>query len=149
MSGRPINIYTIGFTHKSAEEFFTRLQGAGVRRVVDVRLNNSSQLAGFTKRSDLPYFLRAIAGIDYVHLSELAPAPEIFSAFKKAKGDWDVYEKQFLRLMAERRVEEVVTRDQLRDGCLLCSEATPEHCHRRLVAEYLQSKWGDLRIVHL
>jgi uncharacterized protein (DUF488 family) len=149
MSTETPTVYTIGFTRKHADEFFPLLQQAGVRRVLDIRLNNTSQLAGFTKREDLPYFLRAIANMDYVHLPQLAPSPEIFTAYKKLKGAWPVYEERFLALMAERRVEESVPRALVDGGCLLCSEPTPEHCHRRLVAEYLRGKWGGLRIVHL
>lgn len=145
----PIQLYTIGFTQKSAREFFTLLLDAGVRRVVDVRLNNVSQLAGFTKRADLEYFLRAIGDIGYVHLPELAPTQEILDAFKKHRGDWRVYEERFLALMAERRVEEQVAPTTLDGGCLLCSEPTVEHCHRRLVAEYLGAKWGNLAVRHL
>ena len=149
MSADAMKVYTIGFTRKHADQFFTLLQSAGVRRVLDIRLNNTSQLAGFTKRTDLPYFLRAIADIDYVYLPQLAPTAGILAAYKKSKGEWPVYAEQFLRLMAERRVAESVSRDLLDGGCLLCSEATAERCHRRLVAEYFQSKWGNLRIVHL
>ena len=144
-----MKIYTIGFTKKSAEAFFTKLQAAGVQRLVDVRLNNTSQLASFAKRDDLRYFARAICGIDYVHLTDLAPTQDILDAYKKQKGDWALYERQFLTLMADRRVEETVSRAVLDGGCLLCSEDTPEHCHRRLVAEYLREKWGGVEIEHL
>jgi len=144
-----MKIYTIGFTKKSAEAFFTRLQTAGVKRLVDVRLNNTSQLASFAKRDDLRYFARAICGIDYVHLTELAPTQEILDAFKKQKGDWALYERRFLALIAGRRVEKTVSRAVLDGGCLLCSEDTPEHCHRRLVAEYLKERWGGVEIEHL
>ena len=146
---RSMRICTIGFTHKNAEDFFTRLQKSGVKRVVDVRLNNVSQLAGFTKRADLQYFLRAIGDIDYVHLLDLAPTPELFDAYKRQGGSWQDYEGSFLRLMAERRIEERVPPDLLDGGCLLCSEPTPDHCHRRLVAEYLAEKWGTVSIHHL
>ena len=97
-----INLFTIGFTQKSAREFFTALKDAGVKRVVDVRLNNNSQLAGFSKKDDLPYFLKEIGGIEYVHLPELAPTQDILDAYKKRKGDWNVYEEKFLDLMARR-----------------------------------------------
>jgi uncharacterized protein (DUF488 family) len=142
-------VFTIGFTQKTAEQFFTRLTVAGVRRVVDVRLNNVSQLAGFSKRDDLAYFLRAIGNIDYVHLPVLAPTQAMLDALKKHKGDWADYERDFLALMRERRIETAVSRDVVDGGCLLCSEATPQHCHRRLVAEYLQRAWGDVSIIHL
>ena len=124
-------------------------QATGPCALVDVRLNNTSQLAGFTKKSDLIFFLREICDIDYLHLTELAPTQDILDTYKKNGGDWSVYEKQFLALLAARRVEETVDKNLLAGGCLLCSEATPEQCHRRLVAEYLREKWGDVEIEHL
>jgi uncharacterized protein (DUF488 family) len=144
-----MKIFTIGFTKKSAEEFFARLKEAGVRRVVDVRLNNTSQIAGFAKTRDLKFFLRAITEIDYLHLPELAPTRDILDDFVKAKGAWSEYERRFTQLMETRRVTEAVSRELLDGGCLLCSEDTPEHCHRRLVAEHLQKQWADVEIVHL
>lgn len=144
-----IQIFTIGFTKKSAERFFTELQRAGVKRLIDVRLNNSSQLAGFAKKDDLAYFLKAICGIEYMHLPELAPTAELLDAFKKRKGDWTVYQHAFLSLMAERRVADTIPHDLMDRACLLCSEDRPDHCHRRLVAEYLQRKWGNIAIQHL
>ena len=144
-----MKIFTVGFTQKSAEQFFTRLKQPGLVRLVDVRLNNVSQLAGFAKRNDLQFFLREICDIDYLHLTELAPTQDLLDAYKKAGGDWSVYERQFLALMAARRVEETIDRNLLAGVCLLCSEATPEHCHRRLVAEYLREKWGGVEIEHL
>jgi uncharacterized protein (DUF488 family) len=144
-----MKVFTIGFTRKSAETFFTRLKDAGVKRLVDVRLNNVSQLAGFTKKDDLRYFTKAICGMDYLHVPALAPTADILDAYKKHKGDWGVYEQQFLGLMRSRRIEETVSPDMLEGGCLLCSEETPDHCHRRLVAEYLKDKWGDVEIEHL
>jgi uncharacterized protein (DUF488 family) len=144
-----MRVFTIGFTKKSAEAFFSALRRSGAKRVVDVRLNNSSQLAGFSKRDDLRYFLREVCAMDYVHLPVLAPTQEMLDAFKKQKGDWAIYEEQFMKLMKSRRIEETVQRDVIADGCLLCSEEKPHHCHRRLVAEYLKERWGDLEIVHL
>ncbi|MDD5008025.1 MAG: DUF488 domain-containing protein [Syntrophorhabdaceae bacterium] len=144
-----MKIFTIGFTKKSAESFFTKLQLAGVRKLVDARLNNVSQLAGFTKRDDLRYFLRAICNIDYVHLPELAPTQEIMDEYKKQNGDWDLFERQFIKLLTARQVEHKVTRKSLEDACLLCSEDKPTHCHRRLVAEYLKNKWGNVQIGHI
>jgi uncharacterized protein (DUF488 family) len=145
-----MKLFTIGFTKKSAETFFTLLQRAGVRRLVDVRLNNVSQLAGFTKKEDLKYFTKAICGIDYLHLPELAPTAEILDPYKKQKdGDWAVYERQFLDLMRSRRIEDSVSRETLDGACLLCSEEKPHHCHRRLVAEYLKEKWPDIQIEHI
>lgn len=144
-----MNVFTIGFTKSSAESFFTRLDKAGVKRVIDVRLNNVSQLAGFAKRDDLRYFLKTICGIEYAHRSELAPTQELLDAYKKRKGQWSDYEERFLELMRTRRVEELVARDEMDGSCLLCSEDRPDRCHRRLVAAYLKSCWGDLEIVHL
>lgn len=144
-----MKLYTIGFTKKSAETFFTRLTNAGVKCLVDVRLNNVSQLAGFTKRDDLRYFTRVICNIDYVHLPDLAPTRDILDAYKKQKGDWGLYERQFLDLMRSRHIEKKFSRDILDGGCLLCSEEKPHHCHRRLVAEYLKEKWGDVEIDHI
>ena len=144
-----MKLFTIGFTKKSAEEFFTKLSKAGVKRIVDVRLNNVSQLAGFTKKDDLRYFAKAIYGMDYVHLPELAPTKDILSEYKKKRGDWIVFEKRFLELITRRHIEEIVRRDILEDACLLCSEEKPHHCHRRLVAEYLRNKWGEVEIHHV
>lgn len=144
-----MKIFTIGFTKKNAEQFFGRLMQLGLTRLVDARLNNVSQLAGFTKKNDLKFFLREISKIDYVHLPELAPTQDILDAYKKNGGDWPTYEKHFLALLAARRIEDKLDKSLIEGGCLLCSEATPEHCHRRLVAEYLRDKWGDVEIQHL
>jgi uncharacterized protein (DUF488 family) len=144
-----MKVFTIGFTKKSAETFFTRLQRAGVNRLVDVRLNNLSQLAGFTKRDDLRYFTRTICEIDYHHVPDLAPTQDILTAYKKEKGDWSVYERRFLDLMRQREIERTIPRDLIDGACLLCSEEKPHHCHRRLVAEYLKQHWGDVEIEHI
>jgi uncharacterized protein (DUF488 family) len=144
-----IRIFTIGFAETTADCFFTSLRSAGVKRVVDVRLNNTSQLAGFSKKEDLRFFLREIAGIDYIHLPELAPTQEILDAFKKHKGSWEVYEQEFNALMARRGIEKTISPDMLDSGCLLCSEKKPHHCHRRLVAEYLGKHWGHVSTEHL
>ena len=143
-----MRIFTIGFTKTTAENFFSRLKSSGARKIIDVRLNNSSQLAGFAKRDDLKYFAKAICGIDYQHLPSFAPSPDIFDEYKKQRGSWLDYEKKFLDLMARRRIEKI-DREQLEGGCLLCSEDKPHHCHRRLVAEYLKEKWSDIEIEHL
>ena len=144
-----MKVFTIGFTQKTAEKFFGLLKRSGARSVVDVRLNNVSQLAGFAKKNDLAYFAKQIAGMDYVHLPELAPTQDILDEYKKNKGDWAVYEKKFLSLMEQRHVEKTVPREILDGGCLLCSEDKPHHCHRRLVAEYLKRHWGTLEVSHL
>jgi uncharacterized protein (DUF488 family) len=142
-------LFTIGFTKKKAQQFFELLCLSGAQRIVDVRLNNVSQLAGFAKKDDLAYFAKTICGMEYVHLPELAPTQQMLDQYKKQRGDWDTYEHQFLDLMRQRRIEETVPRETLADGCLLCSEEKPHHCHRRLVAEYLNQHWGDVEIVHL
>jgi len=144
-----LKTFTIGFTKKSAEDFFGKLHEAGVKSIIDVRLNNSSQLAGFAKKEDLRFFLKAIHGIDYVHIPELAPTQDILDAYKKHNGDWTVYEDKFLNLMEQRRIESTVARDTIDNGCLLCSEHLPKHCHRRLVVEYLQRHWGNIDIQHI
>jgi uncharacterized protein (DUF488 family) len=144
-----MKIFTIGFTKSPARSFFSRLKNAGVRRVVDVRLNNVSQLAGFAKREDLQFFLNALVGADYVHRLDLAPTAELLDAYKKRGGDWDTYERGFLALIQGRHIEESVPRELLDHACLLCSEDKPDQCHRRLVAEYLRSQWGNVEIEHL
>lgn len=144
-----MKLYTIGFTKSSAERFFQRLMEAKVKRVVDVRLNNVSQLAGFAKKDDLQYFLSAIGNIGYDHRIELAPTQDMLDDVKKAGVDWLVYEKRFLDLMKARKIERTIPRTLMANACLLCSEDRPQHCHRRLVAEYLKRKWGDIEIVHL
>jgi uncharacterized protein (DUF488 family) len=144
-----MKVFTIGFTKKSAREFFGKLRRAGLVRLLDVRLNNVSQLAGFSKRDDLLYFCEAILSIQYLHLPELAPTQVMLDEFKKNHGECPDYEAKFLSLMAERKVEDTLAREVIYGSCLLCSEATPENCHRRLVAEYLQRKWGDLEIEHI
>jgi len=144
-----MKLFTIGFTKKSAETFFEALKRSGVKRVVDVRLNNVSQLAGFAKRDDLKYFLEKLCGIEYTHLPELAPTQPMLDGYRKDHKSWPTYEKQFLDLMGARRIEERVPADTLSNSCLLCSEDKPHHCHRRLVAEYLKTSWGDVDIKHL
>ena len=144
-----MKVYTIGFTKKSASDFFELLRESGAKRLVDVRLNNVSQLAGFAKKGDLEYFAHKICRMEYVHLPELAPTKEMLDGYRKEHRDWDTYERQFLDLMNERQVEKMRIRETVSHACLLCSEEKPHHCHRRLVAEYLQRHWGDVEIVHL
>jgi len=142
-------IYTIGFTGKTAKEFFTKLEDAGVKRILDIRLKNSSQLSGFAKKDDLKYFLMKINGIEYLHFHELAPTEDIMDSYKKKRIGWSEYEMQFNKLLTERKVENPMM-DELAEGdCFLCSEEKPIFCHRRLVSEYLQKKLGDITILHL
>jgi uncharacterized protein YeaO (DUF488 family) len=114
-----------------------------------VRLNNSSQLAGFSKCEDLRYFLKSICGMEYVHIPELAPTQQMLDAYKSKVISWVQYEQQFRELMHERHIENVVARELIANGCLLCSEAKADKCHRRIVAEYLQRAWNDIEIIHL
>jgi len=145
-----VEIYTIGFTKKRAEQFFDALKRAGIKRLIDIRLNNSSQLAGFAKQDDLAFFLREICGAEYIHQLILAPTKEILDGYKKNKLTWEEYERRFKSLLDERKVEEKIDRELFCvPTVLLCSEPKPEKCHRRLVAEYLRDKWVDVRVSHL
>jgi uncharacterized protein (DUF488 family) len=145
-----MEVFTIGFTKKTAEQFFDLLRRHGIKRLVDVRLNNVSQLAGFTKREDLQFFLKEICGAEYVHEPLLAPTQQMLDAYKKKHESWADYEIKFLELMAARKIEDRIDRSLFDvPTTLLCSEPTAENCHRRLVVEYLQGKWGDIRIRHL
>jgi len=144
-----MKVFTIGFTKKSARRFFELLKKSGAKRIVDIRLNNVSQLAGFAKKDDLAYFLEKICDMEYIHLPELAPTQELLDEYRKNGGDWPAYERQFNELLKRRQVEVKVAKDLIADGCLLCSEDKPEHCHRRLVAEYFEEHWDDVDITHL
>ena len=145
-----MEVYSIGFTKRSAAQFFGALRQAGIRRLLDVRLNNSSQLAGFSKREDLAFFLREICGADYRHEPLLAPTQELLDGYRKEKRGWPDYERRFLALVADRQIEQALDRELFAvPTVLLCSEPMADRCHRRLVLEYLQAKWGDLAIQHL
>ena len=145
-----MEVYTIGFTKKSAAQFFEAIESASIEQLLDVRLNNVSQLAGFSKRDDLAYFLKHLCNVDYIHEPLLAPTQEMLNEYKKSKGSWDVYEKKFLQLMVSRAVETKLSPDMFkRRTVLLCSEDNALHCHRRLVLEYLDSKWGNIEAKHL
>jgi uncharacterized protein (DUF488 family) len=145
-----MEIYSIGFTQKNAREFFGTLKAYRIERLLDVRLNNTSQLAGFAKQSDLPYFLQETCGAVYEHEPLLAPTQDILDAYKKKKGDWNEYTESYLRLIRSRHVETALSKDSFsKRTVLLCSEATADQCHRRLALEYLHSHWGGFRIVHL
>ena len=146
-----MEIFTIGFTRTTAEDFFERLRSNRIERLLDVRLNNKSQLAGFAKRNDLSYFLRELLGAEYEHASLLAPTQDILDDFKKKKEmPWEEYEDRFLSLMRDRRIEKQLKPAEFsRRTVLLCSEDTQAHCHRRLVAEYLREHWKDVEIIHL
>ena len=145
-----MEIYSIGFSKKSAGEFFGALKAAGIERLLDVRLNNTSQLAGFAKQSDLKYFLEEICGAAYEREPLLAPTQEILDLFKKQKRSWETYTEAYLALIRSRKVESAISQQSFeRRTVLLCSEASAEHCHRRLALEYLQRHWNDVVIHHL
>jgi uncharacterized protein (DUF488 family) len=142
-------LFTIGFTKKNAQTFFSKLRNMGVTKLIDIRLNNISQLAGFAKRDDLIFFLDELCNCSYRHMTNFAPTKEILDAYKKKQIGWDEYVERFCKLIKERKIENKITAEELNNACLLCSEPTPEHCHRRLVAEYLRNKFGDIEIRHL
>ena len=145
-----ITLYTIGFTKKSAEHFFELLKKNHVQTLVDVRINNSSQLAGFAKGSDLIYFLKQIGNIGYRHVTDFAPTKELLSDYRAGKVDWSEYEHVFADLMTKRRINQRYNVADFDQCCFLCSEETPEQCHRRLLAEYFKKHSGQaVSIVHL
>ena len=145
-----ITLYTIGFTKKSAEQFFELLKANHVRTLVDVRISNSSQLAGFAKGSDLKYFLQQIGGIGYRHVADFAPTKELLSDYRAGKVSWPEYEQIYHELLTKRAINKRFNVTDFDNCCFLCSEETPEHCHRRLLAEYLQKQDPEnVRTVHL
>ena len=147
-----MKICTIGFTQKSAEKFFGLLTEGGVKTLIDVRLNNTSQLAAFAKGEDLRYFLSAISGIEYRHDVLLAPTEDLLRRYKKGETSWEEYEKEFSAIMRERKTAEHIKAAYSNVPspiCLLCSEAAPEHCHRRLVADLFAEVFPHSEIVHL
>lgn len=147
---KAIQVATIGFTGKSAQEFFDLLKNAHVRTVLDIRLSNTSQLAGFAKKQDLPFFLDKLCGAGYVEMPELAPEPDLFKSFKANEMKWDEFAAAYVDVIARRRVESNLDIDLFRSACLLCSEHLPHHCHRQLALEYLNSRWNSrLKITHL
>lgn len=143
-----MKLFTIGFTKTTAQHFFNRLKRAGARKLLDVRLNNVSQLAGFAKKDDLAYFADTLCGMGYRHIPQLAPTKDMLDDYRKKRETWEGYEAKFLKLMAAREIEKI-RKEDLDGGCLLCSEDKPHHCHRRLVADYLKEKWGDVEVIHL
>jgi uncharacterized protein (DUF488 family) len=144
-----MTIFTIGFTGKTARDFFSKLKAAGVKKVIDVRRSNQTQLAGFAKKNDLAFFLNELNHIAYEHRTELAPTQEMLKSYRQKETDWAAYERGFLKLISERKIEKNLDCCSFENSCLLCSEHQPHFCHRRLVAEYLQSKWGRIAIQHL
>lgn len=144
-----MNLYTIGFTHKTAEQFFEKLLKNGIKRLIDIRLNNRSQLAGFTKAEDLKYFLKKIGNIEYIYISEFAPTKELLNDYKDRKIKWEEYEKKYKKILEDRKIADDLDFDLFNNACLLCSEDSPEKCHRRLVAEYIKEIKNNINIFHL
>jgi len=144
-----MELFTIGFAGKSAEQFFTSLVKHGVKKVIDIRLSNVSQLAGFTKKNDLKYFLKVIANIEYEYVPLLAATKELMDGYRHGKVPWEDYETAYLKLLEERQVEKLLKPEDFDRGCLLCSEAKPDHCHRRLAADWLQKNWEGLNVIHI
>lgn len=144
-----MNVFSIGFTQKKAEKFFTLLRNEDISKLVDVRLNNVSQLAGFAKKDDLIFFLKELCQIEYIHMPDLAPTKDILDPYKKGNMEWQEYEDKFINLMVKRNIERI-DHSIIKDSCLLCSEHKPHHCHRRLVIEYLNKEWGEnFEVKHL
>lgn len=144
-----MRLFTIGFTKRSAASFFGDLRASGAQRLIDVRLNNVSQLAGFAKRDDLRYFLREICAMDYLHEVSMAPTASMLDDYRKGRSTWAEYSMRYSELLSDRRVENEFTGDFLDRSVFLCSEATPERCHRRLLVEYLVARIGPAEVRHL
>ncbi len=142
-------IYTIGFTKKTAEKFFNSLIQHKVRKVIDTRINNESQLAGFAKNKDLKYFLKQIGNIEYNHEVKYAPTKELLDKYRKKDISWGDYTKEYLAIIEERRITDNLSVEDIDGCCMLCSEDKPDKCHRRLLAEYLQKRFPSLEIVHI
>ena len=145
-----LTIYTIGFTKKSAEDFFNALRNSGVKHLLDIRLNNKSQLAGFTKQNDLRYFLKRLVNMEYHEIPELAPEESILKEYRRTK-DWGKYARSYMELIRNRQSEKRISPKLFKEGIVfLCSEPKADHCHRRLAAEYLaRLNSPNARIVHL
>jgi uncharacterized protein (DUF488 family) len=144
-----IRIFTIGYASRSAQEFFTILKQAGIQKVIDVRLYNTSQLAGFTKKQDIKYFLQTIVGAEYIHLPIMAPTKQLLDSYKKGLISWQQYETKFNEIIVHRQIEKHFIPQDMDMSCFLCSEAKADNCHRRLIAEYLAKRWQNISIRHL
>ena len=144
-----IKLFTIGFTEKTAATFFTLLKNAGVRKIIDTRLNNVSQLAGFAKGKDLEYFAKEIAYIGYEHNINLAPTKELLSSYRNKTINWTQYETEYISILNQRNIIHNIDFEKLNNSCILCSEHKPDRCHRRLLAEYLKKENNEIEIIHL
>jgi len=150
MSDTAIQIFTIGFTGSSAEHFFGRLRNAGVKKVIDTRLWAGSQLAGFARKKDMPYFVKELADADYEYREDLAPSKDILKPYKDGNLSWDEYEIQYVDLIQYRNLAHVLSPDEVDQACFLCACKTADRCHNRLLAEFLQREWdAQVEIVHL
>lgn len=150
MENNKIKVFTIGFTGSTAENFFARLRDAGVQKVIDTRLWADTQLSGFAKKRDLPFLLQSLSGAAYEHKIDLAPSESILKDFKDKRIGWPEYETRYLQLLHDRHISDKLGTNEVADTCFLCAEKTPHHCHRRLLAEYLQREWKTaLEIIHL
>lgn len=150
MEDKKTKIFTIGFTGTTAENFFARLHEAEVKKVIDTRLWADTQISGFAKKRDLPFLLQKLSGAAYEHKIDLAPSENILKDFKNKKIGWHEYEGRYLQLLHDRDIAGSLTREDVADAYFLCAEKTPHHCHRRLLAEYLQRKWNiAMEIIHL
>jgi uncharacterized protein (DUF488 family) len=144
-----IKLYTIGFTNKSAQTFFELLRKNEVKTLTDTRINNVSQLSGFAKGNDLAFFAKEIGNMNYTHDIDLAPTKELLANYRDKTITWQEYEIEYLNLLDIRKIGEKIDLEKLHENCFLCSEHTPEKCHRRLLAEYLQHKYNSIEINHL
>ena len=144
-----VKVFTIGYAGKSARKFFTILKQAGVKKVIDVRLYNTSQLAGFTRKQDIEYFLQAIVDAEYVYMPIMAPTKQLLNDYKKELIGWPQYESQFKAIIAQRQIQKHIILQDMDMSCFLCSEAKPDNCHRRLVVEYMAEHWQNITIQHL
>jgi len=144
-----MRIYTIGFTQKSAEEFFRRIRMHRIKRIVDIRIHPDGQLSGFARKDDLPFFLNELAdGCGYLYMPNLAPTKEILKSYRE-NNDWDIYVKRFEALMDQRNIPAALQPNDFDEACFLCSEDKPDQCHRRLVAERLAKNWNNVEIIHI
>jgi len=139
-------LFTIGFAHKSARQFFDLLAKHHIKKIVDIRLSNNNQLAGYTKKEDLRHFLKEIANIEYVYMPELAPTEELMKAKREKTISMNDFEKKFLKLLKKREIEKIVKEEDLNMSCLLCSEASAGECHRSVVTKYLLKRFNMLII---
>ncbi len=146
---RTIKVFTIGYAGKNAQEFFSILKHAGIKKILDVRLYNTSQLAGFTKKQDIEYFLQTIVGAEYIHMPIMAPTKQLLNDYKKGLISWQQYETQFKSIIVQRQIDKHIIPQDMDMSCFLCGEATADNCHRRLVAEYLAEHWPNISIRHL